>query len=86
MPAIAPSWRTSKPSVRWEWITPLGFRVVPEVNPMTAGESGSVGERGLDRLGLEQLGEVAGVTGKGLALGADDEPRCVRAARGATSA
>ena len=25
------SWRTSKPMVRWEWTTPLGSAVVPEV-------------------------------------------------------
>ena len=28
---MAPSWRTSAPMVRWEWMTPLGSAVVPEV-------------------------------------------------------
>ncbi len=29
--SIAPSWRTSEPMVRWEWMTPLGSAVVPDV-------------------------------------------------------
>ena len=37
------SWRVSHVIVRCEWTTPLGSLVVPDVNPMTAGESGSTG-------------------------------------------
>src|SRR4029450_5523877 len=38
------SWRVSQPIVRCEWTTPLGSRVVPEVNPMRAGASGSTAD------------------------------------------
>ena len=78
-PAIAPSWRTSKPSVRCEWITPLGFRVVPEVKPMTAGESGSVGSGASIGSASSSSAKWRARPGSGLVLGTDHEPRRVGA-------
>ena len=38
---MSPSCWTSAQTVSWEWMTPFGLAVVPEVHPMRAGDEGS---------------------------------------------